>query len=49
MGCCYKSLIGVPGVLERGADCHLGGDVGGSVPSAALAAGPTLASVLMVH
>lgn len=54
MGCCYKSLTGVLGVLERG---HRGliamqgergwwGEVGGSVPSAA---GPVLAPVLMVH
>lgn len=54
MGCCYKSLPGVPGVLERG---HRGliavqgergrwGEAGGSVPSAA---GPALARVLMVH
>lgn len=57
MGCCYKSLIGVLGVLERG---HHGliatqGErvwwevAGGSVLSAAPAAGPTLAQVLMVH
>lgn len=57
MGCCYESLIGIPGVLERG---HRGliavqgerlwwGEAGGSVPSAAPAAGPALTPVLMVH